>query len=162
MSLAKKGVARYTKKAMPTLADNRKVLFDYEILERYRAGIVLFGFEAKACQRGMAQLRGSFVIIRGGEAFWIGGVIAPYQPANTPAWYTSDRTRKLLLKKDELAELAGKAAQKGLTLIPVSLYTERHKVKLEFGLARSKKKFEKREHMKKREFERIRDRVMKE
>lgn len=141
---------------MTTLADNRRALFDYEIIERYRAGIALFGFEVKALRQKKVALKGSFVIIRGGEAFWINAPIAPYQVKNTPQGYEETRPRKLLLKKAEIAELTGKTAQKGLTLIPISLYTDRRQIKLEFGLARSKKKFEKREAIKKREFGRIR------
>ncbi|MBI5913203.1 SsrA-binding protein SmpB [Candidatus Azambacteria bacterium] len=146
---------------MALLAENKKVLFDYEILDRYRAGIVLFGFEAKAAFSKKANLAGSFVIIRGGEAFWINAPIAPYQPQNTPAGYDKTRPRKLLLTKREIAELAGKTAKKGLTLIPISLYNEGRKIKLEFGLARSKKKFEKREDIKKKEFTREKAKIMK-
>lgn len=145
---------------MGMLAENKKALFDYDIVQRYRAGIVLFGFEAKAIFSKKAALAGSFVIIRGGEAFWINAAIAPYQPKNTPAGYDKTRPRKLLLNKREIAELAGKTAQKGLTLIPISLYNEGRKIKLEFGLARSKKKFEKREDIKKREFKREKARFM--
>lgn len=146
---------------MSTLAENKRTLFDYEILQRYHAGIVLFGFEAKAVLYKKANLAGSFVIIRGGEAFWINATIAPYQPKNTPAGYDKTRPRKLLLNKREIAELAGKTAQKGLTLIPISLYNEGRKIKLEFGLARSKKKFEKREDIKEREFKREKAKFMK-
>jgi len=146
---------------MALLAENKKALFDYEILDRYRAGIVLFGFEAKAVFAKKASLPGSFVIIRGGEAFWINAPIAPYQPKNTPGGYDRTRPRKLLLAKREIAELAGKTAQKGLTLIPISLYNEGRKIKLEFGLARSKKKFEKREDIKEREFKREKAKIMK-
>lgn len=141
---------------MGILAENRKALFDYEIIERYRAGIALFGFEVKAIRQKKVTLLGSFVIIRGNEAFWINAAIAPYQAKNTPSGYEETRPRKLLLHKREIAELMGKTAQKGLTLIPISLYTDRRQIKLEFGLARSKKKFEKREAIKKREFKRIR------
>lgn len=145
---------------MPLLADNRKARFDYEILETYKAGIVLFGFETKAIRAGKAQLVGSFVLIRGNEAFWVNGGVAPYQPKNTPAWYAPDRTRKLLLTKKEIAELQGKTSQKGLTLLPLSLYTERRRIKLDIGLARSRKKYEKREVIKKREFEKEKRRLM--
>lgn len=146
---------------MALITENKKALFDYEILQRYHAGIVLFGFEAKAVFSKQATLAGSFVIIRGGEAFWINATIAPYQPKNTPSGYDKTRPRKLLLNKREIAELAGKTAQKGLTLIPISLYNEGRKIKLEFGLARSKKKFEKREDIKEREFKREKAKFMK-
>ena len=87
---------------MPTLAENRKELFDYEILEKYEAGVSLYGFEAKSVMRGSAQLKGAFVLIRGGEAHLINAVIPPYQAKNTPAWYEPDRSRKLLLHKKEI------------------------------------------------------------
>ena len=146
---------------MANLAENKKALFDYEILETYQAGLALFGFEVKAVMAGRANLRGSFVIIRGNEAFLMNADIAPYQAKNTPSWYEQSRTRKLLLKKNELAELAGKVSQRGLTLIPISLYTVRHKIKLSFGLAKSRKKFEKREHIKERDFKKQKERILK-
>jgi len=145
---------------MAQLADNRKAWFDYEILETYKAGISLFGFEVKAARAGKAQLVGSFVLVRGGEVFWVNGIIAPYQQNNTPKSYHPDRARKLLLTKKEIAELAGKTSHKGLTLMPLSLYTERRKIKLEIGLARSRRKYEKREAIKKREFGKERKSLM--
>ena len=147
---------------MSTLVENKRTLFDYEILERYQAGIALLGFEVKAIRQKKVALQGSFVIIRGNEAFWINAPIAPYQVKNTPPGYEETRPRKLLLKAREIAELTGKTAQKGLTLIPISLYTDRRQIKLEFGLARSNKKFEKREGIKKKEFTREKQRFMKE
>ncbi|OGD31445.1 SsrA-binding protein [Candidatus Azambacteria bacterium RIFCSPHIGHO2_02_FULL_52_12] len=146
---------------MATLADNKKALFDYEILQTHQAGLALFGFEVKAILAGRVNLRGAFVIIRGNEAFLVNADIAPYQANNTPAGYEQSRTRKLLLKKKEIAELGGKVSQHGLTLIPISLYTVRHKIKLSFGLAKSRKKFEKREHIKERDFKRQRQRILK-
>ena len=146
---------------MPTLAENKKALFDYEILEKYEAGVALYGFEAKSVMRGSAQLKGAFVLIRGSEAHLINAVIPPYQAKNTPAWYEPDRSRKLLLHKKEIAELAGATSQKSLTLIPISLYTVKRKIKLGFALARSRKKFEKRELIKKREFQKDRARILK-
>lgn len=141
---------------MSTLVENKRTLFDYEILERYQAGIALLGFEVKAIRYKKVALQGSFIIIRGNEAFWINAPIAPYQVKNTPPGYEETRPRKLLLRAREIAELTGKTAQKGLTLVPISLYTDRRQIKLEFGLARSKKKFEKREAIKKREFKKVR------
>ena len=146
---------------MPTLAENKKALFDYEILEKYEAGVALYGFEAKSVMRGSAQLKGAFVLIRGGEAHIINAVIPPYQAKNTPAWYEPDRPRKLLLHKKEIFALSGATSQKSLTLIPISLYTVKRKIKLGFALARSKKKFEKRELIKKRDFQREKEKIMK-
>ena len=146
---------------MPTLAENKKALFDYEILEKYEAGVALYGFEAKSVMRGSAQLKGAFVLIRGGEAHIINAVIPPYQAKNTPAWYEPDRPRKLLLHKKEIFALSGATSQKSLTLIPFSLYTAKRKIKLGFALARSRKKFEKRELIKKRDFQREKEKIMK-
>src|SRR3972149_981376 len=146
---------------MPTLAENKKALFDYEILEKYEAGVALYGFEAKSAMRGSAQLKGAFVLLRGGEAHLITAVIPPYQAKNAPAWYEPDRPRKLLLHKKEIFALAGATSQKSLTLIPFSLYTAKRKIKLGFALARSRKKFEKRELIKKREFQKDRARILK-
>ncbi len=146
---------------MAFITENRKALFDYEILDRYKAGIVLFGFEVKAVMAGRANLSGSFVLVRGNEVFWVNGAIAPYQRKNTPGGYDPARTRKLLLTKKEIAVLGGAASKKGLTLIPLGLYTEKRKIKLEFGVARAKRKYEKREKIKTREFQREKAQFMK-
>ena len=92
--------------------------------------------------------------MRDNEAYWVGAKIPAYQPKNAPADYDAERSRKLLLKKSEIKELIGKSQQKGLTLIPLKLYTKQGKIKIEFGLAKGKKKFDKRETIKKRESER--------
>lgn len=147
---------------MPKLAENRQAAFNYEILDNFEAGISLFGFEVKAALRGMVSLKGAYISIRNGEAFLLKARISPYQPANTPAWYEPERDRKLLLSKEELQYLIGKTSEKGLTLIPLSVYTKKRLIKLEFALARSKKKFEKREKIKEREFKITKERIMKE
>lgn len=139
---------------MTELAKNKKAYFDYEILETFQAGLALQGFEVKAIKGGKINLSGSFVIIRGGEAYLLNADIPPYQPKNTPEGYDSKKTRTLLLKKREILRLAGLSQQKGLTLIPLRVYTSRNLVKLEFGLCRGKKQYEKRESIKKREVQR--------
>lgn len=144
------------------LAENKKAYFDYEILEKYEAGLELRGFEVKSVVKGNARLEGSRVIVRGGEAFLVGAAIPPYQPANTPSDYEPDRTRKLLLHKKEISYLAGKEHEKGLTLVPLKLYTKGRKVKLEFAVARGRKKADKREVIKKREAKRKIERELKE
>ena len=136
------------------LATNRKARFDYEILETYEAGIQLSGHEVKSIRASHATIAGAFVIIRGGEAFLVGATIPPYQAANTPGGYDRERTRRLLLKKSELRELVGASAQKGLTLVPIAFYTKKSRIKLLFGLAKRKKKHDKREVIKKRDTER--------
>ena len=139
---------------MTVLTVNQKARFDYEILETYEAGIALFGFEVKSVQNGGANLAGSFVTIRGGEAWLLNAAIAPYQSRNTPAGYDPVRSRRLLLHKSELNALIGKTAQKGLTLVPLRVYTKGPRIKLEFALARRRKKYDKREMIKKRDIER--------
>lgn len=137
---------------MPT--QNKKAYFDYEILETFEAGLELFGFEVKSILKHTAHLEGGRVLIRGNEAFLVGISIPPYQAHNTPEGYEPDRTRKLLLHKKEINYLAGKQSQKGLTLVPIKLYNKGPKIKLSFGVARGKKKYDKREDIKKRETKR--------
>ena len=144
---------------MPT--QNKKVYFDYEILETFEAGIELFGFEVKSIRAGNAHLEGGRVLIRGTEAFLVGVTIPPYQPGNTPADYEPDRTRKLLLHKKEISHLAGKQGEPRLTLVPIKLYNKGPRVKLSFGVARGKKKSDKRQIIKKRESERNIERILK-
>lgn len=139
---------------MPTLAQNKGVKTKYEILETYNAGLLLEGHEVKAIRAHRANLRGSFVKIIDGEAWWVGGSIAPYQAGNTPKEYRPDRRRKLLLRKPELDRLIGKSQEKGLTLIPLSLYTKAAWIKMEVAVARGLKKHDKRQKIKEREFKR--------
>ncbi len=130
---------------------NKRAYYDYEILEKFEAGIALLGFEVKSIKNGRINLSGSYVIVKNNEAWLLGSDIPPYQPQNTPKNYDSKRTRKLLLKRQEIRELAGKIQEKNLTLVPLKVYTKNHKIKLEIGLARSRKKADKRELIKKRE-----------
>ena len=147
---------------MPTLAYNRRATFDYEILESFEAGMVLFGYEVKAIKTGHLSLAGSYVTVRNGEVYLINAYIPPYQPKNTPADYEPTRTRKLLLRKSEIASLIGKTKQRGLTLVPLKAYTKKGKIKLEFALARGKRKFDKREKIIERETKRKIDRAIRE
>lgn len=147
-------------------SENKKAGFNYEILEKFEAGIVLNGQEAKSVKTRGISLAGSYVIIKENGVFWIGAKIPPYQPNNVPSNYDPDRTRKLLLNKAEIKYLIGKASAKGLTFVPLKLYTKNRdsgsgKIKLEFGIARGKKKFDKRESIKKRETMRAIDRALK-
>ncbi len=147
---------------MTTLAYNRKAGFDYEILETYEAGLVLRGFEVKAIKTGHMNLAGAFITAKGNELYLTNSFIPPYQPKNTPPDYEPYQARKLLLRRAEIASLIGKTKQKGLTLVPLKVYTKRGKIKLEFAVAKGKKKIDKREKIKKREEERRIDRAMKE
>ncbi len=123
---------------------NKKATFDYEILERLEAGVNLTGAEVKSIKGGHAQLTGSFVRIIGSEAYLVNAQIFPYIYAR-PEGYDPKRTRKLLLHKAELIRLKAKLEGANLTLIPLSWYTKGPLVKLEVGLARGKKEYEKRE-----------------
>ncbi|MCJ7787051.1 SsrA-binding protein SmpB [Patescibacteria group bacterium] len=139
---------------MKIIAENKKAYFNYEILEKFEAGISLIGQEVKSIKTRGVSLTGSYVVLRDNEVFWIGINIPPYQPKNAPKDYNPARTRKLLLKKSEIKYLIGKTKQKGLTLVPLRVYTKNGKIKLEFGIAKGKKKADKRELIKKREVER--------
>lgn len=136
---------------MPLITVNKKVFFDYEILETFEAGLVLFGHEVKAIKTGHISLDGAYVVVKEGEAYLLNAKILAYQPANVPKEYDPARSRKLLLHKKELNYLIGKSHAQGLTLVPLRVYTKRSKIKLEFGLAKGKRKYEKRELIKKRE-----------
>ncbi len=139
---------------MAVLAQNKKAQYDYNILEKIEAGISLRGYEVKAIKTGRVSIKGSYAIIRKEELFLVGCDIPPYQPKNTPSDYDPRRTRKLLLKKKEIKRLIGKVKEKGLTLVPLKVYTvKRGLIKIGIGLAKGKKKSDKREAIKKREAE---------
>jgi len=146
---------------MKILSENKKAFFNYEILEKFTAGISLIGQEVKSLKTRGINLAGSYVVIKNGEAFWVGAKIPPYQPKNAPSDYNPERSRKLLLKKSEIKYLLGKSKQKNLTLIALKLYTKKGKIKLELGLAKGKKKADKKEKIKKREAERELQRYLK-
>jgi len=141
-----------------SLVANHKVGFNYEILEKYSAGIELFGYEVKSLKSSHGSLEGSHVTIRGGEAYIVGMFIPPYQVGNTPAEYDPYRNRKLLLSKKEIAELASIEKKAGLTIVPISVYNKvgktGGKIGLDIASAKGKKKFDKRETLKKRDSER--------
>jgi SsrA-binding protein len=139
---------------MPQLAFNKRALFDYEILEKFEAGLVLFGHEVKSVRSGKMSLLGAYVTIGRGSAWLINSHIPLYPKAGPKPDYDPDRTRRLLLHKRELDRLSGKLDQKGLTLVPISVYTKGSRIKIEFGLGRGKKQFEKKESIKKREIDR--------
>jgi len=139
---------------MKIIAENKKAGYKYQILEKYRAGIVLTGQEVKSVKMGRISLQGSFVVVKGGEVFLIGAKIPPYQPKNAPIDYDPQQSRKLLLKKEEIKKIIGKTGQKGLTMVPTMVYTDHGKIKIEFAVVKGKKKFDKREKIRKREIER--------
>ena len=139
---------------MPIMLENRKARSDYEVLEKFDAGMELYGFEVKALRNGRGSLPGSHVIIRGGEAYLINMDIPPYQAGNTPKGYDPKRTRRLLLSKKEINELNGYDSKKGLTIVPFSVYSKGRYLKLSVAVVRGKKKYDKREDIKKRETDR--------
>lgn len=140
---------------MTVLLENRRATFDYEIIEKMRAGIELTGQEVKSLRNKRGVLDGSRVIIRGNEAFILNMEIPPYQPNNKPAeGYDDRRTRKLLLNNEEIKKLVGIERKSGLTIIPLLVYNIGRYLKMDIAVARGKKKFDKRETIKKRETDR--------
>lgn len=132
---------------------NRKAKYDYEILETFEAGIVLTGAEVKAVRSGHADLIGSFARIRGSEAYLVNARIFPYEMARLED-YDQKRTRKLLLHKKQILSFKAKMDGSNLTIVPLSLYTTRLHIKVELGLAKSKKAFQKREAIKNKDLAR--------
>lgn len=146
---------------MSSYIHNKKATFNYEILETFETGIVLSGHEVKAVRNGMGSLLGAFVIIRGNEAFLVKATISPYQGANTPKSYDPERARKLLLNHKEIVKLQKQLNTAGLTIVPISLYNKKSKIKLEIALVRGKKKADKRESIKERDTKRDIERTLK-
>ena len=149
---------------METIAENRRARFDYEITDKFEAGIELLGLEVKSAKAGRLNLAGSYGIIRGssprrsggrsaGEAWLINAQIPPYQPNNTPAGYDQGRSRRLLLRRDEIKKLVGALKAKQF-LIPLRAYVKNNFIKIELGLGKSRRKGDKRELLKKRSAER--------
>lgn len=138
---------------MKVLALNKRANFDYEILEKFKAGVELTGHEVKSIKMGRISIVGAHAIVRGGELYLVGMEVSSFQPKNAPTNYDPKRTKKLLMNRKEINYLVGKL-ETNLTLVPLSVYTDRGLVKLELGLGRGRKKQDKRELIKKREVER--------
>lgn len=143
---------------MPTLAYNKRANFDYEITDKYEAGIVLVGHEVKALKDKHVSLKGGFISIRPGkrqkELYLVNTHISLYKKASKMDSYNPERPRKLLLRKSQIKHLIGKKQEQGLTLVPIKIYTKHNLIKLEFGIGRGKKKYDKRNSIKKRELDR--------
>lgn len=137
-----------------SLIQNKKAFFNYEITEKFTAGIELLGCEVKSIKEKRGQIDGAYITIRGGEAFLIGANIPAYQPVNGPETFDPLRNRKLLLTKKEIQRLAEIEAEKGLTIVAIAVYNNNKKLKLELGIGKGKKSFDKRESIKKRETDR--------
>lgn len=144
-----------------TIAINRKARHDYAIEQRFEAGLSLQGWEVKSLRDGRAQLKESYVKIKGGEAWLIGCHISPLETASTHVNPDPTRTRKLLLKKDEINKLIGATERAGYTIVPLALYWKRKYAKLEVGLAKGKKQHDKRQTLKRREWDRQKQRLHK-
>jgi SsrA-binding protein len=137
-----------------TVVSNRRARHDYEILERYETGIVLTGAEVKSLRGGRGSLAESFARVRGGEIWLEGMHIPPYEQATDKRTYDPIRPRKLLLHRAEIQRLVGKTAERGLALVPLRVYFSHGIAKLELGLGRGKRQFEKRQALAEREHER--------
>ena len=146
---------------MPILAKNKRASYDYEILETFEAGLVLEGHEVKSIRNGGMKLQGAFVKIREGSAWLVGGNVPRYTKAGMLSEYDPERTRKLLLKKRELGRILSKLETKGLTLVPISVYTKESKIKLEFGIGKGKRQYQKKETIKRRDINRDVNRLLK-
>ena len=143
------------------IADNKKAAYNYFFEERFEAGMVLEGWEVKSLREGKVQLTDGYVVIRDGELYVVGLQINPLKSASTHVNPDSVRTKKLLLKKDEIRRLIGKVEQKGYTLVPLNLHWKAGKIKLEIALAKGKAEHDKRDTIKDREGKREVERAMK-
>lgn len=139
---------------MTALVTNREAKFDYDISDTFEAGLVLTGAEVKSAKRGHMSLKGAYAIIRSGEAWLLNATITAYPPAGPQPDYDPHRSRKLLLKRREIDRLTGSLSREHLTLIPLEVYTHRGLLKIKLGLGRSRKKYEKREVIKRRAVDR--------
>ena len=145
---------------MKTYAVNKRANYDYEILEKIEGGLVLKGYEVKSIKTGHISLKGAFVTVKGNELFLTNASIPAYQPVNMPDNYDPTRSRKVLARKSQIKSLIGKISQKGLTLVPIKVYSKHGLIKLEFGVGKGKRKIDKRESIKKREEKVKMERVM--
>lgn len=143
------------------LIQNKKVHLNYELLENFEGGLELFGHEVKSIKDKQGSLEGSHIVVRGAEVYLVGSSIPAYQPKNVPESYDPERPRKILVTRKEIKELADADSKKGVAIVPVALFTKGRKIKISFAIARGKKKFDKREDLKKRDAQRDIDREMK-
>lgn len=139
------------KPAPSLIAQNKKAWHDYFIEDRYEAGLVLQGWEAKSLRAGRAQLKEAYVIVMNGEIYLLGAHFSPLPTASTHVHPEATRTRKLLLHRAEISKLIGSVERKGYTLVPLALYWKKGKAKIEIGLARGKQLHDKRAALKERE-----------
>jgi SsrA-binding protein len=145
---------------MSAIAENRRARYEYHIEEQFEAGVVLEGWEVKAVRAGQVQLTDGYVLIRDGELYLIGCRINALGSASTHVRPEADRTKKLLMHKEEIKRLVGKVEQKGFTLVPLNLHYKGGRVKAEIALAKGKAQHDKRDTEKKRDWDREKQRLM--
>jgi len=145
-----------------SIVENKKAFHDYFIEERYEAGLVLEGWEAKAIRAGRVQIKEAYVVIRQAELFLIGCHISALPTASKHVLPDPVRTRKLLMKAQEISKLIGKVERAGYSLVPINLHYAKGRIKLEVGLAKGKKQHDKRASEKDREWDRERQRLLRE
>lgn len=143
------------------IVQNKKAFHDYSIEERFEAGLVLEGWEVKSIRAGQVQIGESYVIVRNGELFLLNGHITPLKTASTHITPDPDRTRKLLLNAAEIRKLIGKVERAGYSLVPLDLHYSKGRIKLEFGLAKGKRQFEKRASEADKDWKREQNRLLK-
>jgi SsrA-binding protein len=134
-----------------SLIDNKRATFDFQILETIEAGMELLGFEVRSLRSGHGSLKGARVLARGGEAYLVGATIPAWQPANAPKSYDPERSRRLLLNTKEIDRIRGAESEKGLTIVPLSVYNKGRHLKLSIAIARGKKRGDKRSTITERE-----------
>ncbi len=144
-----------------SLIENQRARFDFSIIEEMEAGLELLGPEVKSLRAKRGSLKGARVVARGGEAYLVGASIPAWQVANAPKSYDPERTRRLLLNQKEIAHIASAEGEKGLTVIPISVYNRGRKLKLAIAIARGKKKEDKRHTIRAREEQRRIERTLK-
>jgi len=144
-----------------SIVQNKKAFFDYTVEERFEAGLVLEGWEVKAIRAGQVQLKEAYVIVRSGAIFLLNAHITPLKTASTHIQPEPTRTRKLLLNAAEIRKLIGKVERSGYTLVPIDLHFSKGRIKLEIGLAKGKRQFEKREATREKDWKRQQQRLLK-
>ncbi len=141
------------------IASNRRARRNYSVVETLEAGVALVGSEVKALREGRIDLKDSYALVRGGEAFLIGAYIGPYE-FSRDGGHEPERDRKLLLHRREIDRIAGQVAEKGLTLVPLQVYLKGGRVKVEIGLAKGKTTYDKRQTLRDRDHEREMERAL--
>ncbi len=144
-----------------TIALNKKATFDYTIEKQFEAGIALQGWEVKSLREGRAQLKESYVVVIRGEIFLVGAYFSPLRSTSTHIVANPTKDRKLLLHKKEISNLIGATEREGYTIVPLSLYWKRGRVKIKIALAKGKKQYDKRQAIKQRQWDRDKRRLLK-